>query len=129
MYTQLYCFIIFVLGNSIGSQYSGWRDCKVLRKFYEKNVLWAHVEYKQLSGETRPLRPPKIRYTLLRLKTTQLPDGQWVPCLNRTRARSCLLRCARIKLRSGYNEYMHIRGNTFAFFYLFILHHTVSFIG
>ena len=31
-------------GASVGKSDYPWTDCKILDKFYEKKVLWAHIE-------------------------------------------------------------------------------------
>ena len=41
MFVYLFCI---VAGTSVGAKYLSWCDCKILDKFYEKNVLWAHIE-------------------------------------------------------------------------------------
>ena len=129
-----------VSATSVGASTHPWTDCKILKKFYEKNVLWAQIEcrlvigkncvflfnfffqcrainqllcftntffclqinffcFRKRDNDTRPLRKNKVRYTLLRLKTKQLPGGDWEPCIkSRAPAKSFLLRCDRMKL-------------------------------
>ena len=41
MFAYLFCI---VTGTSVGAKDLPWCDCKILDKFYEKNVLWAHIE-------------------------------------------------------------------------------------
>ena len=39
-----------VAGNSVGASDFPWTDCRILDKFYEKHVLWSHIECRFFNG-------------------------------------------------------------------------------
>ena len=54
MYFIALTFTVVDTGTSFGANDLPWCDCKIVDKFYEKNVLWSHIECRSFNCKIVP---------------------------------------------------------------------------